>query len=88
MKETQCSGMGKLPLLKVPPLFLLLVFVFKAIPTKLPRRCLVNIDIIFLKFLWKDTGLQKAKIVLTKNKKVAGASPWMTWVVAWLQSTA
>ena len=56
---------------------------FNTIPSKIPIRCLVNRDLIILKFIWKGTGLKMPKVLLTKTKEVAGVAPRTTWLAVW-----
>ena len=84
-RETPRSRIGKFHLLKVPTPLSSTDLCVQLNSYQNPHKMSYKHRHNDSKFLWKGTSLKMAKILLTKNKKVAGAAPSMAWLVAWLQ---
>lgn len=53
-------------------IFLKLIYIFKAIPIKIPAGFTVEFEKLLLKFIWKCKGPSTVKTTLKKKNKVGG----------------
>lgn len=70
MERVPCSWTGKFNIVKMP-IFFNVIYIFKAIPIKIPMMVSAKLEKPILKFVWALKGPQIVKRVL-KNKKAGG----------------
>jgi hypothetical protein len=67
-KDLTCSWIGRINIVKMATL-LKTIYMFNAIPIKIPMAFIAEIEKSTLKFIWKHKKLQIAKAILSKKEQ-------------------